>query len=461
MTRVALVLVLVAAPAAQDPAEETELSADKHLKDAEMAASADLNDKAFYHYERAIDTCPAVTDEQLGIARAGRKGLLDKVAANTDEKKALSTWRVLAVVCRAYNFKTGDVTAAYRLPDAPVKAVKDGLAAFEKAVWDGSRGAMKAAVTLMPVEEPVRTLRSEDDGFWMNVEEFERNFPKIKPRDGEFDQVFVYCIGDARNTIPFAGPIRWGGRWKYARYWNINLAAEAIKGDGEIELTCFLRSLRGTLERCAGYSPRLVPDAAGDPQIDCCRAPKGRLEWYRHILLEHVTSRMYAEAPPPMPQAPYLTRFVLVSDRYSNQDDKGLDQAHINELNTDADLKGWQPLRAADDVINVNRHFSGQGVRGTCYLGTYVYLKKARWARLMFGCTDHVKVIVNGVEAGRRTERPDQAEPDEWAFRFLLREGRNLILIKTASNDNPWQFIGRLTDEKGNALRAEITPLRK
>jgi hypothetical protein len=239
------------------------------------------------------------------------------------------------------------------------------------------------------------------------------------------------------------------------------LGLDEDKGDGELEMRHFLRSVRGTLERCAGYKSSLVPDVGGDPGNDCCRDLKG-MGWYRHVALDHITSRMYQEAPPPLPQGPYLSRYVLVSERFPNPDDKGLDTPHINELNVDSDLKGWQPLKTADDVMNINRHYSTtQGMRGTAYLGTYVTVKRAAWARLMFGSTDRLKLFINGAEVGKRTDRADNAEADDWAFRFLLKEGRNFVLLKTASNDNPWQMIARLTDAKGNPLRGDVSPLRK
>ncbi len=456
--RLAVVLFLLA-PGGQDPFEEAETSAEKHLKSAETAESAELFDRAFYHYERVIDTC-AATDEQGAAARERRHAVQEHLPANADEKKA-APWRVLAVVCRAYTLKTGDLVASYRLSDATIKALKEGVTAFEKTVWESSRGAMKASVTFMPLEDPVKSLRREDNGSWMDIDEFERNFPKIKPKDGEFDQVFVYMVGDAKQSIPFLDRARWMGRWKYARAWNFMLAADDVKGDGEIETHHFLRSLRGTLERCAGYNPRLVPDVGENPRNGCCQDKKG-MEWYRHILLDHITTRMYQEAPPPLPQGPYLSRFVLVSERYPNTDDKGLDNPHINELNLESDLKGWQPLKAGDDVININKHFSpNAGVRATCYLATYVTVKKGQWARLMFGSTDMIKLFVNGAEVGKRTERPDTAEPDDWAFRFHLKDGRNFLLIKSASNDNPWHLVARLTDAKGNPLRADVGPARK
>ena len=119
-------------------------------------------------------------------------------------------------------------------------------------------------------------------------------------------------------------------------------------------------------------------------------------------------------------------------------------------------------MKSADDLMNINKHFSNNnGVKATCYLATYVYVKKGTWARFAFGSTDHVKLFVNGVEAGKRTERQETPEPDEWAFRFRLKEGRNFVLIKTSSNDVPWLLYARLADAKGNPLKADIAPIRK
>jgi hypothetical protein len=459
-------ILLLAALVLQDPFEEPETRAEEHLKKAGLAESADLAEQAFYHYERVIDTCAAATGEQLAKARAGRAALLKSVPPNTDEKKA-TRWSVLAVVCRSYAFRFGDDkrNATYRVGDDTIKALREGLTAFEKMVWEASGGHLKVDVKVLPMDEPVRSLRREDDGYWMSSEELERNFPKLKVRDGEVDQVFVYLVGDAKSTIPFVEKARWGGRWHFARYWNFMLTPdEAAASGGTVESYGFVRSLRGVLDRYSGYNPKLIPDVGENPNEGCCSGRSG-LEWYRHICEAHVTTRMWAEAPPGAPSTPFFTpRLVLVSDRYPNADDKGLGQAHLNEQNADLDVKGWAPVKAPDDAIDLNRHFTGtrgQGARGTCYLATYVYVKKGQWAKMNYGATDHVRLFVNGVDAGFSTERRDSAEPDDRAFRFYLKEGRNLLLVKTASNDVPWAFIARLSDLRGGAVKGEIVPVRK
>lgn len=444
--------------------EETELRAAEHLRFGELCESADLYDRAFYHYERVIDLCRDANEEARVRARARRKDVASLVPPNTDEKKA-NVWRILAVVCRNYAWRSGDGAkpVTYRHGDEPLRQVKAAAEGLTRAVGEWSRGHMRLDIKVIPADDPVRSLADDDGLRWMNPEEFERNFPRIKIRDGEYDQVFAYVVGDGRGSIPLAGPTRWGGVWRFARFWGIAVEPEELKGDGALEAVPFLRSVRNALERRAGYPGRAVPEPDRDDRPEgCCRDLQGPA-WLTHLGSDHITTRMWLEVGVGPIAAPTATSRMLLSPRQPNNDDKGLEQAHLNESNPDLDTKGWVVTGGKDDVFDLNQHFGGGrgNTRATAYLATYVYVKRPTWARLLWGCTDQFKAFVNGEEIGRNTDRRDTAVPDDFCFRFLLREGRNLVLVKTASNRDPWSIVLRLTDARGQALRGDVLPVKK
>ncbi|MBI2900710.1 MAG: hypothetical protein HYY17_11045 [Planctomycetes bacterium] len=446
----------------QDPAEEDETRAAFHLRaGAFLEKDPDSLTDALYRYERVFDACRATNDERIEARRRLHR-LHERIPPNADEAKA-GRWRVLALLPRNVNYRTADQKVCrYRVTDATARNVQKGFEAFQRAVWESTRGMVKIDGKVVSLEEEVRSLTPADAGVWLHPDDLERN-RLARLKDGDFDLVLVYLL--VAEGLPVDRQLRAEPNFRgmlYANFLWSAQAAESNSGVGGWEFLVWLWDAVQLVRRRAGL-PDVVwaPDANQMRNDACYGGPKvegaDEIPWRRHYAEDHFTSQMWREVVC-RPQAPFI-RTWLLSPRFENREDRGLSAELVAEGSDDLDLRGWELAQSRTDVVDLLAHAKGNP-RGIYYAATHVYSKKRQWVKLFLGEDASAKVLLNGQTVHFEHEHRG-LEADRHCIRMPLREGRNLLVVKVENNADQWRFCARITDLYGQPVKVEVTPVRK
>ncbi len=282
---------------------------------AQIARAVALQDEfdaaaTYAAWERVIDSSDC-NRREMALAGSRLRALAPLVPANTDEGAA-NVW-----TAKAFIFRTLDLTwtpdegeeqrTRVTMTGEDVDLVVRGFHEFADLVFEYSRGQLRLVYEIEVIDEPL-TRMSGEGSFWLGPWDVKELIDGMY-EPGTLDSVFAYVkMGDSdENRAPAA---MFGGTYggdlgpSGAGWTGIMFNPGWLKGDGEVELHEWLHQVDWAFSERLDYAPQLVPssddgrlegDEGGDP---CYRRGPGEESWlrfYRHIMGEHITSRMWRE----------------------------------------------------------------------------------------------------------------------------------------------------------------------
>ncbi len=265
---------------------------------------------AFNDWERILDRTDA-TVEQRTEAAAHVHDLNTKVTvANTDPSKA-KPWPVLVVLFRQMDVswkdkKGGSHHFSSEMHDADQGLIFRAFETFQNYVFRYTGGLLKVVPTKMVVDEPVKEIDG-DGTFWVSPQKLHDRIIKLMGGK-KFQSVFVYLeVKDGVEELPAAFS---GGT--FGADQNLDGAAfsevlwnQSRPTDGEVELHEWLHEIDWMFTNVLGYpqaasinpdTGRKIGEEGGDLDY---RRPKSDLNWmdfYIHIMQDHITRQMWREA---------------------------------------------------------------------------------------------------------------------------------------------------------------------
>jgi len=426
-------------------------------------------------WERVIDTCAATEKERLqAVARLHE--LNPRVPPNTDPAKA-NVWTAKAFVFRTLDFTwtPKDATeprhAVIRFTDDEVEHLKRRFARFAELVFEFSRGALRIAYEIEVIDEPVTRL-SGDGAFWLGPWDVETLIAgRYEP--GKVDSVVAHVkLSDGRGTdVPgamlggaFGGDLGPGGAgWTGLMWAPWILQADT---DGEAELHEWLHQADWSFAARLRYPDEIVPtsdggrmegEEGGDPDFRRKRDEKNWLGFYRHLMGEHITSKMWHEARcRPWEGVVFGRQWrVLGPVPYEGEIGKALEASPWDPARPprDGDRAGdlaWKTFRSDKDFIDLVAA-CGSGGNRVAYAAATVTCDADRDACLWLGYDDSIVAYVNGEEVYRFVGGRAAAKDDAVA-RVRLKRGTNLVFLKVADIAGGWGFFARLGDDVGRAV---------
>ena len=116
----------------------------------------------------------------------------------------------------------------------------------------------------------------------------------------------------------------------------------------------------------------------------------------------------------------------------------------------------WEPFSSLDPLRRVNPGaiFRSPGQKSALFLAL-VHSPENQPAVLRFGSSSPVTVCVN-YQQSRRHRSLDAVDADQEAFNVWLRQGWNVVLVRTASVDDKWGVVARLTLPSGEPFAGTV-----
>jgi|GEM_PF-5735377 len=296
---------------------------------------------------------------------------------------------------------------------------------------------------------------------------------------GQYDSVMLYW---KPTQIPTGGI--WGLAWWY--YQGSTPEGEAWGGEiqpsqGAAYINCFyysglgnqhwelnlhewLHHLNALMYYKAGFPDEMVPDShyQDDPDWD----PQGHssMDYYVHILVDHMTPLLYASAEViDRSDAPYFRDWLALGP-FDNTDDSGLEEDFIGEetIQPEEGMESggftWETLESSGDFIDLKSHFS-TGEDRVAYLHTYVHSPGTRAARIWTGSNDGLRIWLNG-NLVRDTHVHRKERADAEATTVLFQKGWNRLLIKVENaTGNQWGCYSRVFGLRGGVIDEFVTRL--
>jgi hypothetical protein len=425
-------------------------------------------------WERVIDSYPN-TAEQRFEAAAHLKVLNDLVPPNTDPRKA-NVWRAKAFVFRTLDFRwkpkdsQEEKHVHIETTDEEVELLKQGWQRFGELVFELSRGQLRLEQSVEVIDQPLMRL-SGDDSFWLgpwDVEELVRGryepgtldsvFGYVKLSDGKTQQVPAAMFGGTFGGDLGPSGAGWTGIMWYPGW---------MTGDGEVELHEWLHQVDWAFAARVRLPDELVPSSdegrmegeqGGD--LDYRRKPeeKNWMSFYRHLMSEHITSRMWQEARcRPWEGVTYARDWLVLGPaKYEGELGPATGKAIWDPSRAPAEGEkvgdlAWRRWRSETDMVDLDAAFGGADYAVACAFAT-VRSDREREAYLWFGYDDSIVAYLNGKEVFRFVG-PSGASPDQASAKVRLRRGDNTVFLKVADIAGGWGFYARLGDRTGRAVK--------
>jgi hypothetical protein len=114
----------------------------------------------------------------------------------------------------------------------------------------------------------------------------------------------------------------------------------------------------------------------------------------------------------------------------------------------------WRSTRLEDYLLNFREQFRASAPYTVCYALCYIISEKDQTGLSMkVGSEDQAKVYLNGKEI-YRWDRPRKYVPDQDVVRGVeLKAGLNVLLFKTANEQDFWRASIRFTDAADQPLK--------
>jgi len=439
-------------------------------------------------YEDAYDSKTA--DEFLrSTLRTKFRELRPKVTPNRDPAQA-GTWIVKAYAIRQLDFRWTDADkqarhTQWKMADAEVEAIRASLTAFAERVWDFTSGNLRIDWTLEVIDTPLTRLDGDANaGFWPGPGSCIPLLTAFK--SGDADTVMVYAkLRSGPDEPGTALPIRFAG-WasgvtgatQGATFAGFALGREGgQEAPGERELRQWLHNAKWTMEEHQAYPHGLLasPDGGrdeGEMGGDYCyrRKPgeQGWMGYYRHLMTEHVTRRMWRELSVRkasdtfwnrQSKLQYAQHALLVGYFPSpGKDGWGINEPFIDEANFSMPKAGdkvgdreWKTIQASNNsVFQIDRSINVDG-EGVSYLAFLVNADGKSDARIAVGVDNGCRVFLNGKEILFFLEWGGVV-PDRQCVDIQLSQGQNLFLVKVSNGGGPTGAAFRLTAPDGGPL---------
>ena len=116
----------------------------------------------------------------------------------------------------------------------------------------------------------------------------------------------------------------------------------------------------------------------------------------------------------------------------------------------------WTPLSSMDPLGRVypDAFFRSEGMKSALLLAL-VHSPENQSAVMRFGANSPVTVCVNHIQSFR-VRVSDVLEADQEAFDVWLRKGWNVILVRTASAEENWGLVARITLKDGSPFPGKV-----
>lgn len=458
--------------------EDVLLDYDEQRQAALQAEANGRNLEAFELWEGIIDRC--ITDEIRRIEAIQRRtALREYVPPNTDPAKAKS-WPVLVIIFRTLDFSYTDGSGNQVIVETSVSEedeakIRQGIQNMAEKVFSWSSGRLRIDAEIVVETSPLTKLSRINDTFWLAPWEIKETTDRLMS-EKPYQAVFVYVKCRQGPNDPAAPPAHGGGAFggdigpRGAGFIDIPFYEDWLKGTGEIELHEWLHVVDWMFACKLDYPDDIVPspdsgrmegDDGGDQDFRRKPSDPDWMGFYRHLMVDHITRRMWEEASCLTQQKTpwndtWLNQWLICGPFFSAPPEKPLDEDFIDEESVQpvpgalAGGLAWKevpvPTKLVDFFPALGTHFNCAG-----YIATWVKPPQQMKARLRLGSDDGVKVFVNGsLVFANPAERGLRADQDEVPV-FLNREW-NSIILKINNIGGGWQGIARLTDPFGKPI---------
>ncbi len=107
--------------------------------------------------------------------------------------------------------------------------------------------------------------------------------------------------------------------------------------------------------------------------------------------------------------------------------------------------QGWHFVQVCAHSYSGGHHFGTRPTEAVCYAHVYVYSPSNRFARLLVGADDGIKVWLNGEEVLVK-DRVGSWMPDQFKTVVNLKKGWNRLLCKISQEGGDYKFSARFVD---------------
>ncbi|MDD2716712.1 MAG: hypothetical protein PHW04_12540 [Candidatus Wallbacteria bacterium] len=450
--------------------EDRNLTAEIRIRKAREMQALGNYPEAREVWERVIDTCQADSAQVLQAA-AGLKYLNGQVEPDSGPA---NVWSIYVPVFRVLDcdYRTDDTDETKhfhsRFDESEIKSIREAMRNFSELVFNYSRKNMRIEYTIEVIDEPVTKLSTAKSPFsetrftyllkYWNVQGLISNrFPYRRT-----DSVFAYVkFGQGNDYIPRYAAGASGDYCSTAGspgFVNI-LCCGDIRKKGELELHEWLHQIDSAFQNVLHYPDALVPSPhairdegkfGGDP--DFRRKPdQSSLDFYRHIMSEHITSRMWHELHHHT-KTEFCNHWLLLGPVM----DTGEEMAELLSKTFAAGSDGYPgiPRRrytSAENYLRLDNIFP-DSENASVYCFGRVESDQDREAVLWLSFGESVTAWVNSVEVFRSTGYHN-GFPDNGRAQIRLKKGLNCILLRVTNNNNwYWGCYAHIGDDHARSL---------
>ncbi|MFQ6104423.1 MAG: hypothetical protein ACE5OP_09040 [Candidatus Glassbacteria bacterium] len=343
---------------------------------------------------------------------------------------------------------------------------------FADTVYHYSGGWLEITTDVLIIDEPITEISGNgSSGYHVNADDMAWAYEDYIDF-GRYDTVMLYW---KPIEIPTGGI--WGLAWWYyqgttpegeawgaeiqptqgAAYINCFYYSSLSYMHWELNLHEWLHHLNALMYYKAGFPDEMVPDSHYDDDPDWDPEGHSSMDYYVHILVDHMTPLLYASAEViDMSDAPYY-RDWLVLGPFENEGDSGLTVDFIGEetiLPREGMESGgftWEALNSSGDYIDFIEHWGFQDQK-VAYVHTYVRSPSARPARIWTGSNDGIRIWLNGnLVRDTHVHRRARADAEETTVLFLKGWNRLLIKVEDVAGYD-WGFYCRVFGFFGGVL---------
>ncbi len=225
----------------------------------------------------------------------------------------------------------------------------------------------------------------------------------------------------------------------------------------EMNLHEWLHHLNALMYYKAGFPDEMVPDAhwEDDPDWD----PQGHtaMDYYIHILEDHMTPLLYLSADViDRSGAPYIRDWLSLGP-FDNEGDSALEVDYIGEESIlprpgmESGGLTWEPISSDSDYVDLRDLLDAPDVT-MGYAHTYFHSPRVRPARIWTGSNDGIRVWLNG-NLVRDTHVHRKTRADAEAKTVLIPKGWSRLLVKVEDVAGwDWGFFCRLFSPEGGVF---------